>query len=231
VLLVCALLACKKKSPPPAPAPAPSARSEPCPSGQSDDPPQAELAEAVGALRSKEYAKARQLLDALLQKHAHSATLRVLRGDASLFDEQKPEAAAADEALPFYTAAEKLHEQGCKLAEAEHYYMRFDAALAHLRKDEAKPALRHLEFMKREWPDSADAFYNSARAYCIQQDVDRCAADFEQALVIAKALRRPRFLRAHHAVDDWIRRSQTQSEFPPLRKDPRYARIIARAQG
>jgi hypothetical protein len=37
-------------------------------------------------------------------------------------------------------------------------------------------------------------------------------------------------LRSHHSLDDWIRRSRTQSEFPPLRRNPRYAKIIAKMQ-
>jgi len=226
-----ALLACKKKPPPPpAPPPAASALAR-CASGRSVDPPHAELNEAVAVMKAKEYQKAQQLLDQLMKKYTDSATVRVWRGDAALFDEKKSELAGADEALPFYDEAEKLHELGCKLAEMEHYYLRFDSALAHLRKDQPKPALRHLEAMKQQWPDSADVFYNSARAYCLDGDVDKCAADFEQALSIAKALRRPKFLRSHHSVDDWIRRSRKQSEFPPLRKDPRYAKIIAKASG
>ena len=229
-LTLAALLACKKKTPPPpAPSPASSAPAARCASGRSIDPPHAELNEAVAVMKAKEYAKAQQLLDALVKKYPDSATVRVWRGDAALFDEKKTELAGADEALPFYGDAEKLHDLGCKLAEMEHYYLLFDSALAHLRKDEAKPALHHLEAMKQQWPDSADVFYNSARAYCLDGNVDKCAADFEQALAIAKALRRPKFLRSHHSVDDWIRRSRKQSEFPPLRKDPRYAKIIAQA--
>jgi tetratricopeptide (TPR) repeat protein len=227
-----ALLACKKKGPPPpAPSPASSAPVARCASGRSVDPPHAELNEAVAVMKAKEYAKAQELLDGLIKKYPDSATVRVWRGDAALFDEKKTELAGADEALPFYTEAEKLHDLGCRLAEMDHYYLGFDSALAHLRKDEARPALRNLEPMKQQWPDSADVFYNSARAYCLDGNVDKCAADFEQALTIAKTLRRPKFLRSHHSVDDWIRRSRKQSEFPLLRKDPRYAKIITRASG
>ncbi len=57
-------------------------------------------------------------------------------------------------------------------------------------------------------------------------DVEQCVQNFEKSLEVAKSLRRPKFLRSHNSLDDWIRRSRTQSEFGPLRKDKRYAAII-----
>ena len=116
-----ALLACKKKPPPPpVPRPAASALAR-CASGRSVDPPHAELNEAVAVMKAKEYQKAQQVLDQLMKKYTDSATVRVWRGDAALFDDKKSELAGADEALPFYDEAEKLHDLGCKLAEMDHY--------------------------------------------------------------------------------------------------------------
>ena len=199
-----------------------------CPGGQSADPKHADFRPAVSAFKDGKYKQAQELLDALLKSHPNSATLRVWRGDAALFDKESDYERAADSALRYYAEAEKLHDSGCKLPETEHYYMRFDAALASLRKNDADGAIRQLEKSKRAWSDSAEIDYNLARAYCMKGAVDACYTHFEQALVIAKSLKRPRFLRSHYAVDDWIRRSKTQSEFPALRKDPRYAPLLAK---
>lgn len=226
--VLAALLACKdKQPPPPAPTPAPTAAG-PCASGASDDPGQGEFRPAVTAFKDKEYATAQSLLDKMMTKYPNSATVRVWRGDASLFDSGVADKKAADNALPFYEDAEKIHDKGCKLPEYEEYYLRMGFAYAHLRKREPEDAIKHLDKAKAKWSNSAEVFYNLARGHCLNKDVDACADNFEKALETAKALKRPKFLRSHHSLDDWIRRSRTQSEFPPLRADPRYGRIIAK---
>jgi tetratricopeptide (TPR) repeat protein len=123
-----------------------------------------------------------------------------------------------------------MHHAGCRLDEESLYYLHFGTALAYLRKDEAEPALEQLAMMKRQWPTSADAYYNAARAFCLKRDIDRCASDFERALEIAGSRERLLFLRALNSAEDWIRRSETQSEFPPLRAHPRYHQIVTRAR-
>jgi hypothetical protein len=232
-LLVAALLACKDKSgDAPAAPPAPTApiASGPCPTGMSADPGQGELRPATTAFKEKNYDTAKKLLDTLMTKYPDSATVRVWRGDAALFEKGVNEKNAADNALPFYEDAEKMHDKGCKLPEYEHYYLRMGFAYAYLRKRESASAIKHLTIAKQSWNNSAEIHYNLARGQCLANDVDACADEFEKCLELAKALKRPKFLRSHHSLDDWIRRSRTQSEFPPLRRDPRYARIIKRIQ-
>lgn len=229
-----ALLACKKKAPAPRPvasvAPKPVSTG-PCPDGHSIDPKPGEFRPSQTAFKEKRYDEAQMLLDHLIKEYPHSATLRVWRGDAALFsrhysDGKKKYQKAADDALVFYKQAEKLHDQECTLPELEHYYLRMDSAYAYLRKDDADSALKQLEIAKKHWSNSAEVFYAMARAYCLKKDVDQCAENFKQTLVIAKALRRPRFLRVHRSLDDWIHRSRRQSEFGPLRRDKRYREII-----
>jgi tetratricopeptide (TPR) repeat protein len=228
VLLV-ALLACKEKKADPAPAPPPApVATGPCPSGQSEDPSQGEFKPAVTAFKDQEYETAQRLLDTMAKKYPNSATVRVWRGDAALFDKKVKEKAAADNAIPFYDEAAKLHDKGCALPEYEQYYLRMGYCFAYLRKRAADDAIKHLEIAKKNWSNSAEIYYNLARAHCLNNDVDACADNFEKALETAKALKRPKFLRSHHSLDDWIRRSRTQSEFPPLRKHKRYSQIIAK---
>jgi predicted Zn-dependent protease len=221
--------ACKQKNQP-APTPAVSATASSgapgCVSGQSVDPNQAEFRPAIDAFKDANYAKAEQLLDALIKSYPKSATVLVWRGDAALFDKRSEYKRAADDALGFYEKAAALQARGCRLPEVERYYLRFDSALANLRKAAPDPAIAELELSKQEWSDSAEVAYNLARAYCLKKAVDTCYENFELTLTLAKSLRRPRFLRSQYTVDDWIRRSKTQSEFPALRKDSRYAPLI-----
>ena len=51
-----------------------------------------------------------------------------------------------------------------------------------------------------------------------------------QTLTIARSLKRPKFLRTHRSLEDWINRSRTQSEFTRLRQDRRYAEVIRKAR-
>ncbi len=232
VVVLCALLACKKKDPPP-PAPVATATSTVvtpgvCPGGQSIDPGQPEFRPAVTAFKDKDYKTAKRLLDYLMKQYPNSATVRVWRGDAALFDKDVKVEPAADDALPFYEEALKLHDKGCTLPEYEHYYLRMGFAYAHLRKKNADDAIVHLNVAKKNWDNSSEVFYNLARAYCSKNDVDQCADNFEECLKIAKSLRRPKFLRSHNSLDDWISRSKSQSEFPILRRNRRYSQIIAK---
>lgn len=229
--LLAALLACKSKSeptPPPPPASTAPVATTPgvCPGGASMDPGQGEFRPAVTAFKDKDYKTAQRLLEHLMKQYPNSATVRVWRGDASLFDKTVKESEGADASIEFYEAAEKLHDKGCVLPEYEHYYLRMGISYALLRKRSADEAIRHLGIAKKNWDSSAEAFYHSARGYCLKSDVDQCVSNFEKALEIAKSLRRPKFLRSHNSLDDWIRRSRTQSEFGPLRKDRRYNAII-----
>ncbi|MEZ4223914.1 MAG: hypothetical protein R3B13_23390 [Polyangiaceae bacterium] len=229
-----ALLACKKSSdelPPPPPPAAPTPVSTgPCPMGKSIDPGQGEFRPAVTAFKDKDYATAQTLLDNMMKKYPNSATVRVWRGDAALFDRKAKYAEAADNALTFYEEAEKLHDKECALPESENYYLRMGYAFAYLRKKDASGAIKHLDIAKKNWDNSAEVFYNLARAHCLNKDVDACAENFEKSLDIAKALRRPKFLRSHNSLDDWIRRSRTQSEFTSLRRDKRYSAAIKKAR-
>jgi len=230
-LVLAALLACKSKKeeatvavPPTATATAVAPGQ--CPTGRSMDPGQGEFRPAVTAFKDKDYKTAQRLLEHLMKQYPNSATVRVWRGDAALFDKDVKSGAAAEAAVPFYEEAEKLHDKGCVLPEYEHYYMRMGLAYALLRQKSADSAIKHLDIAKKNWDNSAEVFYHLARAHCINKDVDACVSNFEKSLEIAKSLRRPKFLRTHNSLDDWIRRSRTQSEFGPLRRDPRYSQAI-----
>lgn len=225
-----ALLACKREDDQPTPVatippPAPTV-SGPCPTGKSEDPNIGEFKPAVTAFKEKNYGTARLLLENMAKKYPNSATVRVWQGDAELFDKKLSYEKSADAALPFYESAEKLNDKGCKLPEYEHYYLRMGMAYAHLRKKDGKSAIPHLKIAKKNWPDSAEVYYNLARAHCREGDVEDCADEFENTLKTAKALKRPKFLRTHHSLEDWIRRSRRQSEFPKLRVTKQYRDII-----
>ncbi len=229
--ILLALLACKgKKSGDSAPPPVSAAPSGPCPDGISVDPQPGELRPAISAADEKDYATSRKLFENLIARYPNSATLRVWRGYIALYEADNNDKVAykksAEAALAFYAEAERLQDQGCKLPERDHYYLRMDSSYAELRLRKPDDAFRHLKVAKAQWPNSAEVFYHLARAYCLKDDVDNCVQNFEECLRLAKSLQRPKFLRAHHSLDDWVRRSRTQSEFPPLRKDPRYAKLI-----
>lgn len=193
------------------------------------DPPRAAMREAIDAFRDQNYEAAQLALDVLAKQYPTSATVRVWRGDATLFDKKLNEATAAERALPFFLEAQRLFDAGCPLRDREQYYMRMGLVYGYLRRDDPRPALTELEALRQRWPDSAEVTYHMARAHCLLGQVERCAELFEQTLEIAQSLRRPIFLRTHHSVDDWVRRSRTQSEFPALRKLPRYEQAVARA--
>ncbi len=214
---------------------APSVVADPCSSGESVDPPRAELEPARVAFESRRYGEAIQGFDGMAEKYPFSATVRVWRAEATLYqykrsDGDKRFEQAASDALPFYQAAEALHERGCRLPDEAEYYLRMGSAYAHLRKRDAKLAAVQLRIAKKRFPDSAEATYALARASCLLDSVDDCAQYLAETLTIARELRRPLFLRTHRSMDEWIRRSTTQTEFEPLRQDPRYSRIVAEAR-
>ncbi len=227
-VVLLALLACKsRKAPDPAPVASVAPLSTgPCPMGKSVDPGKGEFRPAITAFKDKDYKTAQKLLDNLATAYPNSATVLVWRGEAAMYDAKVKDDQAAKNGLEFFDKAVTLRDKGCTLPDVEDYYLRFDRALAFLRLKDADKALAELTVSKQKWDNSAELFYNAARAECLKKDVDACVADFKQSLVIAKALRRPLFLRSHHSVDDWIRRSRTQSEFVPLHRDPRYAKTI-----
>jgi tetratricopeptide (TPR) repeat protein len=204
--------------------------SGPCASGQSEDPGPGEFRPAITAAEQKDYATSKRLIENLMKSYPNSATTRVWRGYVALFEADNKDKVAykksAESALAFYKEAEDLHDKGCKLPERDHYYLRMDSGYAFLRLRKADEALRHLDIARKDWSNSAEVAYHRARAYCLKEDVDSCAESFEEALKLAKSLQRPKFLRVHNSLDDWVRRSRTQSEFPILRKDKRYAQLI-----
>ncbi len=212
---------------------APSASAGPaCPGGQSEDPPMRDLDRALVAFGEKRYRDAQSQLDALGERYPRSATSRVWRAEATLYEGKLEDGVdayrdAASRALTHYRAAAELHEAGCALLASDHYYLRMGAAYAHLRLGAPNPALRELEAARALWPDSAEVPYTIARAECARGQVDACVAAFTTTLELARDRRRPMFLRTHRSVADWVSRSRTQSEFGPLRADPRYQRLLA----
>ncbi|MCA9633698.1 MAG: hypothetical protein KC766_38870 [Myxococcales bacterium] len=231
-LVACLLTACEK-DPPPAPAkPAPSdAPSGPCANGKSDDPPNSEFKPAQNAFHEKEYSRSKQLLADLAKRYPSSASVRVWQGDAALFDSKTPLTEAADQGLVFYQQALALQEKGCRLPDYERYYLRMGFGYAYLRKKDGKRALVHLKAAEEEFKNSSGLYYNIARAYCREDNVDQCVAYFEKTLVNAKALKKPDFLRSHYSLASWVSRSRTQSEFVKLRRDKRYRELLAKYKG
>ncbi len=196
------------------------------------DPPRAEWRAAEHLLREQKYGDARRAFDALLVKYPESSDLLVSRGDADLNDEDKDYVGSADRALAFYARSRALDAQGCRLSRSGAYYVALHSAFAYLRKDDATQALRELSLLERDFADSAEVQYNLARAECLRNAPDKCFEHFERTLELAHARTRPKFLRTHYSLADWIRRSETQSEFGPLRSQPRYGELVRRmAQG
>lgn len=211
--------------------PGPAAPAPLCPGGQSEDPPLRDLDRALGAFAEKRYRDAQAALDALAASYPRSATARVWRGEATLYEGKLDDGVdryreAASQALQHYRAAQRLHESGCALLASDHYYLRMGSAYAHLRLGAPNPALAQLEVAKEAWPESAEIPYTMARAECARDRVDPCLERLRETLELARERRRPMFLRTHRSVADWVARSRTQSELGPLRADPRYAELL-----
>lgn len=220
-----------------------------CPAGYSIDPPRSGLEPGIRAFRDRKYAQAQGEFAALAQKFPESATTRVWQADAILFDRELDSRLAAERALPIYEAAGALHDAGCKLPRRPRYYHLMDGAYARLRlaarevgydPEHLARALDFLAVATREFPTSAEVPYTEARAQCAVAEgasgpdvaaaaLTECEHKFADALRLAGQLQRPRFLRTHRSMQDWIVRSRTQSEFGPLRATPSYARIVDEA--
>lgn len=222
LIVVATLASCKDKEAAPAVATGSASSTTPtrgCPDGSSEDPPKFEFRAAISSLRDKRYGEAQKLLRNLGEKYPKSATVRVWLGDAVLYDESHDYVDAANRALVHYKSAEALHDQGCKLREAMHYYLRMGFAYAYLRKDDAAQAERHLTIAKERWPQSAEVYYHAARAACLRKDQEACLKELEETYRLAVQHARPLFLRVHRSLDDWFVRAETQSEFEGLRRE------------
>jgi tetratricopeptide (TPR) repeat protein len=225
IALSCLISAsCRKPKPKPLPPPATSAAHTPCDGGESRDPPHHEARPAIQALRNKDYATAQGLFDALMNRYPESASLRVWRGDALLG--QDGSAAAA---LAAYAEARALDAQGCKLRERERYFLSLGIAEAQLAQKQPEPALAELAAAQQKWPDSAEVFYQRARAECLQGKRDDCFNDLENALKPGHSEPRVRLSRAHHASENLLERAESQAEFADLRKEPKCKALFANA--
>jgi tetratricopeptide (TPR) repeat protein len=206
--------------------------------------------------KEQKYAEARKRLDSLLTSHPRSATALALRGDATLFDESLDYEDAARESLRYYEPASRLVDGGCEVRRRSEYYLRMGEAYAALRLRDPERAFLALSKAERKWPISAEVHYNLARVRCGRVDkldaaessrsataradaepgdarkreLDACVEAFERALTLAESPERPLFFRTHRSAEDWIVRSEKQSEFSPLRRDERYGSIIRRAR-
>ena len=212
-----------------------AAATDPCAAGRSPDPSLAEIEEGRALFETRKYAEAIRRFDGMLAEHPASATLRVWRAEATLYqakltDGKKKYSKAAADALPYYQSAEQLHKRGCRLPDEALYYLRMGSAYAHLRQGHADRAITQLDVARSEFPDSAEVTYALARAWCAKHEVERCLRQLTQTLELAQRLRRPLFLRTHRSVDEWLRRAASQSEFGPLRDDPRYTELVAAAR-
>jgi hypothetical protein len=252
LLVSCAFLlllsACSRE----APAPGGGAKSQAtkvCPAGYSIDPPRGTLEPGIVAFRDRKYTAAQAEFAALARNFPESATTRVWQADSILFDRDLEPRLAAQRALPIYEAAGALHDAGCKLPRRPRYYHLMDGAYAWLRLAQGESgydaghlakALDLLAIAMREFPTSAEVPYTEARAKCavaqgsgspeaLTLALTECQHKFADALRLAGQLQRPRFLRTHRSMQDWIVRSRTQSEFVPLRATAAYERIVEEA--
>lgn len=242
------LVACQREQKPEQRRPA--ALDVPCPAGYSIDPPRSALEPGIRAFQAREYKRAQEVFAALALKYPASGTSLVWQGDAVLFDRDLEGRQAAELSLPLYEAAGKLHDAGCKLPRRPRYYHLMDSAYAVLRLalredgyDQASigDALVILNTAAAEFPTSAEVPYTQARAHCAEADLEKargadfaqklaaCQHEFADSLRLAGQLQRPRFLRTHRSMQDWIVRSRTQSEFQLLRASSDYDRIVSEA--
>lgn len=218
-----------------------------CAGGLSDDPPRSVMEPGMFAFEEKNYKEAQRHFSELKEAHPKSGTVLVWLGDAFFYDKDLDETRAAELGLGLYEAAEKLHGAGCALPRRARYYELIGIAYGRLRLarspgpgriaelDAADVALGTLEV---EFPTSAEVPYTQARVACLraaevgaERDaiVERCYERFERTLHIASGYERPRFLRTFRSTQDWIVRSETQSEFGALRALPRYRELVAKA--
>lgn len=216
-----------------------------CPTGLSEDPPRSAQEPGIRAFGDKDYVGTQRIFGELANQYQGSAAARVWQGDAVLFDKDKEEREAARLARPYYEAARKLHESGCRLQRRPLYYLFMGEAYGALRlaktesgydRSELERAESSLAQAAVEFPTSAEIPYNRARVACAlaqnqsgaveRAQLEICSTQFRLALEVAERLDRPRFLRTHRSTQDWIVRSRTQSEFGPLRQDQRYEALI-----
>lgn len=244
-LTFCVLSACKKQERE-KPAPPAEIVSPLCPTGVSEDPPRSQLDVGIRAFSERDYKTAQLVFQRLAEEFPGSSTIRAWQGDAYLFDKDLKDQEAARISRPYFEEAARLHEQGCTLPRRPRYYQLMGEAYGALRlakleagydENELLRAEKFLREAATEFSTSAEVPYNLARVYCaraLQSEgqpqaayLDACLEQFRLALEVAERLDRPRFLRTHRSTQDWIVRSRTQSEFVPLRADPRYERSLA----
>ncbi len=204
------------------------AREGPCPSGPEQEPGPGELRPSLDAFRAKDYRSAQRLLGELAQKYPKSPAVALWQGEATLYEAST--VAAAEAAEPHYLRARQLEQRGCSLEEADAYYLRLGLGNVSMRR--AMPAAARPLFaeMVERWPQSAQSHYVSARALCALGELPACTEALETTFKVAKSHQRPRFLRTHYALEDWLRMSSTQSEFAELRLRPEYRRLVAEAK-
>lgn len=227
---------------------APTIPKELCRGGLSEDPPRSELEGGVRSFDAKEYQAAQAEFLRLAQAYPTSGSVLVWLGDAHFYDKAHSDVDGARTALPFYEKAGQLHESGCALPRRQRYYQLMGVAYAGIRLFKASPAPqsvdlerahRALDRLRSEFPSSAEIAYTQARATCAEAEflgpdiggaaLTSCLNYFEETLRIAEGYERPRFLRTHRSTQDWIVRSETQSEFGPLRSDARYRAVVRAA--
>lgn len=220
---------------------------EACAGGISEDPPRSKIEPGVFAFEQKRYKEAQKTFSELRNGHPRSGTVLVWLADSLFYDKDLEDDAAAREALPVYEAAGRLHESGCALPRRARYYELIGIAYAWLRLartpgpdrasalEAADAALAGLE---AEFPTSAEVPYTQARVACMRvldsgaqgaPLTQRCFERFERALELAEGYERPRFLRTFRSTQDWIVRSETQSELGPLRALPGYRALVRSA--
>lgn len=215
-----------------------------CVGGSSEDPPRSGVQPGIFAFDQKKYQDAQKIFSELRNGYPRSGTVLVWLGDALFYDKDLGEDEAARQALPIYEAAGSLHEAGCVLPRRARYYELIGIAYARLRlarapgpgrAAELEAADEALSALEAEFSTSAEVAYTQARVACMRIAdsgargevlARRCFERFRRTVQLSEGYERPRFLRTFRSTQDWIVRSETQSEFGPLRALPAYRELV-----
>lgn len=194
-----------------------------CPGGRSEDPPASELDPSREVIDRSRHDTATAYYGELASRYPHSATVRV-RGGAGAMHSRPPEPATAER---FYREALRLHDDGCGLAEGDHWLALEGLGLVALMLEDDRAAIEWFQRAASRWPEIPQTQYNLACAHCRAGDVDTCHEAFVRALRAAAAGRFPGFLENPGTAELFVRLSSDDPDLARLRADPRYEAAIS----
>ena len=195
-----------------------------CADGRSEDPPPEELEPSREVIARGSHTTPAGYYGALATRYPQSATVRV-RGGAGAMHARPPDPTTAER---FYREALRLHEDGCRLADGEHWLALEGLGLVSLMQDDNRGAIEWFRRGVARWPDIPQTQYNLACAYCRAGDVDACYEAFLRALDAAAAGGAPAFVTNPGSLELFVRLSRDDPDLARLRTDPRYEATVAR---